>query len=258
MSAPQPHTAAGLGVLREGDTLHLKLQRADKGNALSAALVQALSTEIQQATQDPSLRLLVLSGEGRHFCTGFDLSDLDNETDDSLLARFTRVELLLQQVHRAPFTTLALAHGRTMGAGADLFAACSERWVVGDALFAFPGVNFGLVLGTSRLGDLVGPTQAAQWLQGGLSIHREQALQAQLATRQVDEDNLAPALLQLQQRVGRLDLHTQNAIHAALDTARRPRGDAGDAQDLARLVQSAAHPGLRDRIAAYRAAQRKN
>jgi enoyl-CoA hydratase len=262
MTAPLHNTGAGAGtglsVRRDGDTLHLQLHRPDKGNALSTALVNALTTELQQALQDPELRLLVLSGEGRHFCTGFDLSDLDSETDDSLLARFARVELLLQTVYRAPFTTLALAHGRTMGAGADLFAACSERWVVGDALFAFPGVNFGLVLGTSRLSDLVGATRAAQWLQASDSVSRDEALTAQLATRHVAIDAQDEALHQLQQRLRRLDRGTQHAIHAALGTARRPRGDAGDAQDLERLVQSAARPGLRDRIATYRAAQRKN
>ncbi|MNZ97884.1 putative enoyl-CoA hydratase [compost metagenome] len=218
----------------------------------------ALTEALQAARADSSLRLLVLSGEGRHFCTGFDLSDLDNETDDSLLARFTRVELMLQMLHAAPFTTLALAHGRATGAGADLFAACSERWVVGEAQFAFPGVGFGLVLGTSRLGDLVGAPQAAQWLQGGAAIDHEAALQAQLASRLIPVQGLDEALNRLQERVQRLDLCTQHAIHAALGTARRPRGDAGDAQDLVRLVQSAARPGLRERIASYRAAQRKS
>lgn len=250
--------ATALIATRSGATLHLRLNRPDKGNALSAALVGALTAAVQAASADDSLRLLMLSGEGRHFCTGFDLSDLGDETDDSLLARFTRVELLLQAVHAAPFTTLALAHGRTMGAGADLFAACSERWIVGEAQFAFPGVGFGLVLGTSRLGDLVGAQQAAQWLQSGATVDHQAALQARLATRSVPADALNDALNALQERVQRLDSTAYRAIHAALGTARRPRGDAGDAQDLARLVQSAARAGLRERIVSYRAAQRKS
>ena len=155
---------------RDGPVLHLQLHRPEVGNALSAALVQALTEAVDAATHDVSVRLLVLSGAGRHFCTGFDLSDLDRETDDSLLARFTRVELLLQAVHAAPFATLALAHGRTMGAGADLFAACGDRWIVGDAGFAFPGAAFGLVLGTVRLTELVGAPHAAAWIEGGQRI----------------------------------------------------------------------------------------
>lgn len=242
---------------REGDVLHLQLNRPDKGNALSASLVRALAEAVDTAARDDRLRLLVLSGAGKHFCTGFDLSDLDHETDDSLLARFTRVELLLQAVHAAPFTTLALAHGRTMGAGADLFAACTERWIVDDASFAFPGAGFGLVLGTARLATLVGATRAAQWLESGASIGAAAACTCNLATRQMAADALDDEREQLRARVSRLDFTTQRGIHAAIDAARRPRGDSGDAQDLARLVRSAAQPGLRDRVAAYRGVQRK-
>ena len=240
----------------DAGVLHLELNRPDRGNALSAALVRALTEAVEMAVQDASLRLLVLSGAGRHFCTGFDLSDLDGETDDSLLARFTRVELLLQAVHTAPFATLALAHGRTMGAGADLFAACSERWIVDDASFAFPGAGFGLILGTARLADIVGATQASRWIEGGETINAAGACASGLALRQLERTALPLERDQLLRRVSRLDTQTQRAIHAAVGTRRRPRGDVGDAQDLARLVESAAHPGLRERIAAYRAAQR--
>ena len=242
---------------RDGPVLHLQLHRPEVGNALSAALVQALTEAVDAATHDASVRLLVLSGAGRHFCTGFDLSDLDRETDDILLARFTRVELLLQAVHAAPFATLALAHGRTMGAGADLFAACGDRWIVGDAGFAFPGAAFGLVLGTARLTELVGAPHAAAWIEGGQRIDADQALACGLATRRIETEQIDAELGRWGARVNRLDAPTQRAIQAAIAAGRRPRGDAGDAQDLARLVRSAARPGLRDRIAAYRAAQRK-
>lgn len=242
---------------REGAVLHLQLNRADRGNALSAGLVEALSQAVEAATRDPGLRLLVLSGAGRHFCTGFDLSHLDQESDDSLLARFTRVELLLQAVHGAPFTTLALAHGRTLGAGADLFAACSERWIVDEASFAFPGAGFGLVLGTTRLAARVGARQAAAWIESGATVDGAAACASGLATRQVEAEQLDAELAQLAARVSRLDGVTQRAIHAAVQAAERPRGHAGDAEDLARLVRSAARPGLRERIAAYRATQRK-
>ena len=242
---------------REGGVLHLQLNRPDKGNPLSGALVNALTEAIEAAAQDQHLRLLVLSGAGRHFCTGFDLSNLDTETDDSLLARFVRVELLLQAVHTAPFTTLALAHGRTMGAGADLFVACSERWIVGDAQFAFPGAGFGLVLGTARLAALVGATLAADWIEGGRSIDADAACASTLATRRIESSAVEAECEGLRERVSRLDPATQRDIHAAITAGRHARGPAGDAEDLARLVRSAARPGLRERIAAYRHAQRR-
>ena len=243
-------------VRREGALLHLQLQRPDKGNALSASLVAALQAALHEAARDAELRLLLLCGAGKHFCTGFDLSSLESETDDTLLARFTRVERMLQSLSRMPCATLALAHGRTMGAGADLFAACSERWIVDDASFAFPGAGFGLVLGSARLADSVGAAQASRWIEGGETITAADACASGLALRQISSAALPQELDALLKRVSRLDSRTQRAIHAATGTRRRPRGDIGDAQDLARLVESAAHPGLRERIAAYRATQR--
>jgi enoyl-CoA hydratase/carnithine racemase len=245
-----------LRITQHDDVMHVVLQRADKGNALSAELVDELARAVDAACE-ANVRLFVLSGEGRHFCTGFDLSGLDAETDDSLLARFTRVELLLQALHAAPFTTLAIAHGRTVGAGADIFCACAERWTVGDTSFAFPGAAFGLVLGTARLADTVGATRTRAWIEGGIAIDDGAAFEAGLVTRRLAPEALDEELAQLAARSRRLDAPTQRGVHQAIDTARRPRGDPGDAHDLMRLVRSAARPGLRDRIAAYRAAQQR-
>lgn len=254
MNGDIPTPSSCLRLSHDNDVMHVVLNRTDKGNALSADLVVALTAAVQQA-QETEVRLLVISGTGKHFCTGFDLSALDQESDDSLLARFTRVELLLQAIHAAPFATLARAHGRTMGAGADLFCACTERWIVDDASFAFPGTAFGLVLGTARLADTVGAAQAREWVESGALIDCRSALAAGLATRQLTTGELDAALAERIARARRLDAPTQHGIHQAIDSTRRGRGDAGDARDLVRLVQSAARPGLKTRIAAYRADQ---
>jgi enoyl-CoA hydratase/carnithine racemase len=244
--------SAELGIAREGEILRLTLQRPDKGNALSDSLVAALAEAFDDARR-ACPRLLVLEGAGPHFCTGFDLSALEAETDATLLARFVRVERLLQAVWTAPFPTLALAQGRVTGAGADLFCACSQRWIVGDAKFSFPGAGFGLVLGTGRLADAVGAAHAQRWVMGGGLVSADEALATGLATQRVAAaggEEFAAWLRTVQ----RLDDETHAAIHEATEGARRPRGSAGDAQDMARLERSAARPGLKDRITAYRAA----
>ena len=240
-------------ISREGPLLRVALNRPHKGNALSASLVAELHAALEAARAE-HVRLLLLTGLGRNFCTGFDLSTLQEETDDSLLARFTRTELLLQAIHAAPFDTLAIAQGRVIGAGADLFCACARRWVTGQASFAFPGAGFGIVLGTARLGDVVGAARAKDWVQSASTVSGDAALSAGLVQRQIEAADMESALAELLTHTGRLDAATHSTIHQALDKARRPRGDAGDAQDLASLVQSAARAGLRERILAYRAA----
>lgn len=226
----------------------LTLDRPDRGNACSAAMVQALDQAIDAAVPSGA-RVLVLQGNGRHFCTGFDLAQLDDETDDSLLARFTRLELLLQRVARAPLLTVAMAHGRTIGAGADLFTACDVRIACANASFAFPGARgFGIVLGSRRLAARVGDALATDWITNASTIDATHASVTGLATHMAADLTEAIALVKA------LDAERQTAQGvdpAALRAALEPRAAEHDAHDLERLVRSAARPGLRERIAMY-------
>ncbi|KUE88865.1 enoyl-CoA hydratase [Cupriavidus necator] len=230
------------------------MDRPERGNALSASLVTALA-EAVQACHDDGTRLLVLAGNGPNFCTGFDLGNLDSESDDSLLARFIRVELLLQAVHAAPFSTVALVRGRAMGAGADLVAACGQRWLEPGSNIAFPGAAFGLVLGSARLAALTGAARAREWIAGGAVVGAEAAAVAGFAALVAPEDRPA-ALAALAASARRLDCPT----HAAIQTATLGGHGAlalAQASQLADLARSAARPGLKARIAAYRASMKR-
>ena len=65
----------------DGPTLTLTLCRPERGNALGPDLVEALLAAVQAAHGNPALHTLLLRGDGRHFCTGLDLSDLDSSSD---------------------------------------------------------------------------------------------------------------------------------------------------------------------------------
>lgn len=221
----------------------IRLDRPEKGNALSTQLVAALAAHVTDAVADPRVHTIVFSGEGRHFCTGFDLSDLESVSDADLLQRFVQIELLLDAVWRAPVRTVALAQGRTWGAGADLFAACDVRLAAPDATFKFPGAGFGLVLGTRRLAVRVGRDEARRLTCDGGALDQAQALRAGLASAgaEAGEDSLAPWLAAPP---------VDRATVAALRTA---TAEDGSDADLAALVRSAARPGLKERIQAHRA-----
>lgn len=242
-----------LALTRHGGIAHLRLVRPAKGNSLSAELVQQLDAAIDACSADGTQAVL-LEGDGAHFCTGFDLSDLDAETDDSLLARFVHVELMLQKWYRAPFITAALAHGKTWGAGADLFAASALRWARPDATFSFPGAGFGLVLGSGRLSALAGIAAATDWITSGRRVGVAEAHRHALVSAAPEALDGAQAMTRLQAMADRLDADTRAQIRAATQL----RSAADDAVDLARLVRSAARPGVRERIARYRASLRAN
>ena len=244
---------ACISLTRDGSIRHLRLERVAKGNSLSAELVATLDAAIDSCSADGTQAVLI-EGAGAHFCTGFDLSDLDTETDDSLLARFVRVELMLQKWYRAPFITAALAHGKTWGAGADLFAASTLRWARPDTTFAFPGAAFGLVLGSGRLAALTGIGAATDWITSGRRVGAAEAHQQALVSAEPEALDSSRALAQLQTMVDRLDADTRVQIRRATQL----RSQAQDATDMAQLVRSAARPGIKQRIADYRATLRAN
>jgi enoyl-CoA hydratase len=167
---------------REGVTA-LGLERPEKGNALSAEMVADLHAAFVAAIADPEVHTVVFRGAGAHFCTGFDLSALDTETDESLAERFIALERLLQAVWHAPVRTIAVAQGRTWGAGADLFASCDVRVAAEDMNARFPGSAFGIVLGTRRLVEAIGWDRARPFVTEGASCDAEGALKAGIATR---------------------------------------------------------------------------
>lgn len=230
MSQPPLHEA------RADGTLTLTLDRPERGNALAADLVEALLAAVTGACADDALHTLVLRGAGRHFCTGLDLSDLEQLRDGDLLHRLVRIETLLAALWHAPLRTVAVAQGRAWGAGADLVAVCEHRIALPGATFRFPGAQFGIVLGTRRLAERLGADRARALVTTGGELDAAAALAQGLATAH-DDAPLPPP------RVSRA---TAAALRAATRTDHR---DA----DLAALVRSAAEPGLVARVAAYRA-----
>lgn len=227
----------------EAGVFELTLNRPQTGNALTASLVEALLDALRAAESDGQTHTVLLRGAGRHFCTGFDLSNLDAHSDGDLLHRFVRIEMLLAALWHSPLRTAVLAHGRTWGAGADIVAACEVRGAMHQGSFRFPGAQFGLVLGSGRLARRVGPERARQWISSGQEIRAEDALSAGLTSITLTPDDLPPWQQGLS-AAPRICAETARLVRAATQPDLR-------AQDMASLVESAARPGIQNRIRTY-------
>jgi enoyl-CoA hydratase/carnithine racemase len=231
-----------LEIDQQGELLQLTLNRPRSANALSPELTEAL---IQALTQTPGVRLCVIRAAGRHFCAGFDLSDLDSLSDGDLLWRFLRIETLLQTIHHAPFAVVALGHGQMVGAGADLFAACWRRIATADARIRMPGWNFELALGTRRLTHLVGRDAARDLLIDTRILSADESLDSGLATDIASQQEWPGLIDELRQRCSALSpVALRNMLELTTSDSRN--------DDIAAIVNSAGRPGLKDRVIAYR------
>jgi enoyl-CoA hydratase/carnithine racemase len=222
----------------------LTLNCPEKANALGATLVDALTAAVT-AAHDDGTRLLVLKGNGRNFCAGFDFGGFEEASEGDLLLRFARIETLLQAVYHAPFAMLALAQGKNFGAGVDLVLACGTRIAARDAEFRMPGLKFGLQLGTRRLAARIGRDAARALLAASKAFSAEEGLRIgflhEIAAPETWPALLARAAAEAQQ----LSPAAAARLHAATVVDSR-------AADLADLVRSAIEPGLKERIREYR------
>ncbi|MDH5353067.1 MAG: enoyl-CoA hydratase/isomerase family protein [Gammaproteobacteria bacterium] len=227
---------------RNNGVLSLTLNRPDSANALNPDLVEAL---IQAITEARNIHLCVIRGTGRHFCAGFDLSDLESSSDGDLLWRFLRIETLLQALYHAPFAAVALAQGKAIGAGADLFAACWRRVAAPGFKLKMPGWNFELALGTRRLTHLIGQDAARELLIDSKLMSDREAIACGLATDLLDQQEWSPLIDNLSQRAATLPPKALN------DMLRLTTVDSRN-QDIAAIVNTAGQPGLKNRILNYR------
>lgn len=240
------HVSMTQELVRQKDGLvtRLTLNRPEKANALSASLVEVLLDAVLASFRDGS-RLLVLEGNGRHFCAGFDFTDFESQSDGDLTLRFIRIETLLQTIYHSPIETLALAHGSTLGAGADLVVACHHRIAASGTTFRMPGLRFGLVLGTRRLCHRVGEQMARDVLSTSRTFEAGEALQIGFATR-IAERTEWPALVEAaEHRAQMLSAPVAMRLQCAVVADTR-------AEDMAALALSASAPGLVERIRAFR------
>lgn len=226
-----------------GRVVELKLARPQAGNAFDSQIVEDLLHALDRIDAH-ACDTIVFRGEGKGFCGGLDLSEMETETDATFLARLVRIELLLQRVASLPQETVAMAHRFAFGAGADLFVACRRRIAAPGTRFSFPGVRFGIALGTGRLARAIGPDAARRLLAATDPITLETAMSVGLVQETAEAESFDSIIETLSTTATSLDPRMARIVAERLDPGFH---DA----DLAALVRSAGEPGLRDRIASY-------
>lgn len=222
----------------------LTLNRPAKANAIDANLVSALEAELQALSAEP----IAIAGSGRTFAAGFDLTDVDSQSEGDLVLRFIRLEKLLQRVRNRQQPTVALIGGAAFGAGADLALACTWRVATPQAKFRFPGFRFGVALGTRHLTRMVGQDAARRILLTNCVVDAAEALEIGIVTHIVERDDLEKTAEGLIREASDLRDAARSRI---LDLT----GEDTSAVDLADLVQSLTEGDLRERIMQFRSAR---
>ena len=181
---------------------HVVLNRPEKRNALSRALIEELGEALRGAAAEPSARIVVLRGAGTMFSSGMDVADLGALAADPTRLHEWRASILqiwnLCEDMAKP--TIAQIHGACLGGAAELVLACDMRVMAADAVIGLVETRIGLIPdvgGCSRLPALVGLGRAKELIMASKVIDGTEAERIGLVNRVAEPDGLDAATAEL-------------------------------------------------------------
>lgn len=193
-------------------------------NALGRQLVSEIAVAAQNANQDildKKLRVLIVRGEGKHFCAGADLKERKEIPENQVESAVQGIRGAVQAIAEVDVPTIAMIHGSALGGGMELALATdmrvlSENATMGlreTALAIIPGAG-----GTQRLMRLIGYARALEWIATARLFNAQECLAHGVANRVVPEGELMNAAMQLAEMIA---ANGPLAVQAAKEAMRR-------------------------------------
>ena len=181
----------------DGHTATITLNRPDRLNAISLPMLVSLSAALRQADADPEVRVIILTGAGRGFCSGLDLKDMGGLTDGGGAvgggARFDLPNSPPVVLHTTDKPVLCALNGAAVGYGLDLALGCDMRIASDQARLGAVFAKRGVVPesgGTWLLPRLIGWAKAAELAFRGAMLSAEEALKLGLVNAVVPHERL--------------------------------------------------------------------
>ncbi len=178
----------------------LTLNRPNRFNALSRAVLHALHAALDSVRDDPATRVVVIAANGSAFCAGHDLKEMRAANDQAPITElFQLCSDMMLKITRLPVPVIAEINGMATAAGCQLIAQCDLAVAADHATFAVSGVNLGLFCSTPAvaLSRAISRKRAAEMLMTGDFIDAATALEWGLVNRVVAPNVLRAETLKL-------------------------------------------------------------
>jgi enoyl-CoA hydratase/carnithine racemase len=187
-------------------TVVITLNRPEKLNALSVALMRELTAELERQGDRDAVGVIVIRGAGRAFSAGHDLKELVDKSIEEERSTFQACERLMAVVQSVPQPVIASVHGIATAAGCQLVAACDLAVASSDARFATNGIKNGIFCYTPMVpvSRAIGRKRALEMVLTGNFIDAETAEKWGLVNRVVPADQLDSAVMELATQIGSL------------------------------------------------------
>jgi enoyl-CoA hydratase len=226
----------------EGAVARIRLDRPEYRNAQNSAMTYALDAAFQRAVDDEAVKVIVLSGNGTHFCAGHDIGTpgrdvdqtferkaviwwdhTDKEGGDQRFARESEVYLgMCRRWREIPKPVIAMVHGACIAGGLMLAWSCDFIIASDDAFFSDPVVRMGIP-GVEYFAHpwVMNPRAAKEFLFTGDRFTARRALELGMVNQVVTADVLEPTVLAMAERIAEMPRFgltlTKKAINQAED-----------------------------------------
>jgi enoyl-CoA hydratase/carnithine racemase len=187
----------------EGAAASITLNRPERRNALSLALMQELISCLKQVGLQSELRAVILRAAGKVYCSGHDLSEMTGRDLNEYRHTFDVCTELMMQIQAIPQPVIAEVQGIATAAGCQLVATCDLAVASEEAAFATPGVKIGLFCTTPMvaLTRAIGRKRALQMLLTGEFVPARMAAEWGLVNQVVPSAELAAATRRLAAKI---------------------------------------------------------
>jgi len=238
---------------REGAVLTITLNRPDVLNALNAAAHKALGAALKEA-RDDDVRAVLLTGAGRGFCVGQDLTEFRDDAGDIGSRLRGNYHPNIKAIRALEKPVIAAVNGAAAGAGLSLACSCDLRIASDQATFVPAFVNIGLVPdsgGTFFVTRLVGQARAFEWLCSGRRLTAAEAEQWGVVSEVVQADALMTHAAELARVLAALPTRAIGMTKRLLDRA--PTAGLDDQLEWETQLQTAATrtDDFREGVAAF-------
>lgn len=174
---------------------HVELARPEKANALGTESWKEIPDCFNELSKLPACRVIVISGQGKHFCAGIDLSflmqvgqssqnDCEGRRRESLRDMIFELQAAFNAIDDCKKPVIAAVHGGCIGAGVDMVTACDMRYATDDAYFQVKEIDIGMVadVGTlQRLPKVIADGHAREMAYTGRKVSGKEATTIDLA-----------------------------------------------------------------------------
>lgn len=206
-----------------GPTATVTMNRPERRNALSLAMMSDLIAVLRDLAQIPATRVIVLAGNGPAFSAGHDLKEMTGRDLATYRHVFEVCTELMTTVQSIPQPVIAQVHGIATAAGCQLVASCDLAVASEEARFATPGVNIGLFCTTPMvaLTRAIGRKRAMEMLLTGAPIDAATAAEWGLVNRVVPAAQLDSTVQALAEQIANASSLTvqigKQAFYAQID-----------------------------------------